>query len=259
MSINLNMPIHIGLLGAMPEEVESCVKKLQNVKKIEHGDLTIFSGELNFISSKNQKIQISLAWSGWGKVSAARAATRLISEANNKNPIDLLLFTGVAGGADKNLEQWDIVVAKAVIQHDMDASPIFDKFIIPSIKQKYLYSLPKYSNWAYSLLEKSINSGELSNFRKVSRGIIATGDQFISSKLLISKLAVEIPGLSAVEMEGASVAQVAYQEGVPWVIVRVISDSADEKAADNFNMFLEKYKELSWNLIETLLRNINFG
>ena len=82
----------------MPEEVESCVKKLQNVKKIEHGDLTIFSGELNFISSKNQKIQISLAWSGWGKVSAARAATRLISEANNKNPIDLLLFTCVSGG-----------------------------------------------------------------------------------------------------------------------------------------------------------------
>ncbi len=60
-------------------------------------------------------------------------------------------------------------------------------------------------------------------------------------------------------MEGASVAQVAYQEGIPWVIVRVISDSADEKAADNFNIFLEKYKELSWNLIETLLRNINFG
>ncbi len=98
MSINLNMPIHIGLLAAMPEDVESCVKKLQNVKKIEHGDLTIFSGELNFISSKNQKIQISLAWNGWGKVSAARPATRLISEANNKNPIDLLLFTCVSGG-----------------------------------------------------------------------------------------------------------------------------------------------------------------
>ena len=54
------MPIHIGLLGAMPEEVESCVKKLQNVKKIEHGDLTIFSGELNFISSKNQNIYLSI-------------------------------------------------------------------------------------------------------------------------------------------------------------------------------------------------------
>ena len=178
-----------------------------------------------------------------GKVSAARAATRLISEANNKNPIDLLLLL-VLRGADKNLEQWDIVVAKAVIQHDMDASPIFDKFIIPSIKQKYLYSLPKYSNWAYSLLEKSINSGDLSNFRKVSRGIIATGDQFISSKLLISKLAVEIPGLSAVEMEGASVAQVAYQEGVPWVIVRVISDSADEKLQIIYH-FLKNTKNIS--------------
>tara|TARA_Y100000589_G_scaffold320173_1_gene349758 strand:+ start:1451 stop:2230 length:780 start_codon:yes stop_codon:yes gene_type:complete len=257
MSLNLNMPIHIGLLGAMPEEVESCVTKLQHLKKVEHGDLTIFSGELNFTSSKNQKVQISLAWSGWGKVSAARAATRLISEANKEIPIDLLLFTGVAGAADKNLDQFDIVVAKAVIQHDMDASPIFDKFIIPAIREKYLYSLPKYSKWAYSLLEKSINSGELVNFRKVSQGIIATGDQFISNKSLISKLAGEIPGLSAVEMEGASVAQVAHQEGVPWLIVRVISDSADDKAAENFNIFLEKYKESSWTLIETLLKNIN--
>ena len=51
-------------------------------------------------------------------------------------------------------------------------------------------------------------------------------------------------------MEGASVAQVAYQ-GVPWLIVRVISDSADDKAADNFNIFIEKYKESSWTLIET--------
>ena len=141
-------------------------------------------------------------------------------------------------GADKNLDQWDIVVPKAVIQHDMDASPIFEKFVIPAIKQKYLYSLPKYSNWAYSLLEKSINSGELANFRKVSRGIIATGDQFISNKLLISKLVDKIPGLSAVEMEGASVAQVAHQEGVPWLIIRVISDSADDKA--NISIYLLK-------------------
>ena len=69
MSINLNMPIHIGLLGAMPEEVESCVTKLQNLKKIEYGDLTIFSGELNFISSKNQKNSnfASLEWMGQSK------------------------------------------------------------------------------------------------------------------------------------------------------------------------------------------------
>ena len=71
------MPIHIGLLGAMPEEVESIVKELENLNKNQFGDLTIFNGELKTYSSKKNKIYVSVAWSGWGKVSAARATTRM--------------------------------------------------------------------------------------------------------------------------------------------------------------------------------------
>ena len=172
-------------------------------------------------------------------------------------PIDLLLFTGVAGGADKNLNQWDIAIPNAVIQYDMDASPIYEKFVVPALDIDYLPSINKYTNWAYSLLEKSISNGDLSNFGKVSKGIIATGDKFISDPSFLAKISKEIPGLSAVKMEGASVAQVAHQEGIPWLIIRVISDSPDNKAAENFNLFLEKYQNLSWKLIEILLRNLD--
>ena len=77
------MPIHIGLLGAMPEEIKSIIKELKNLKKNQYGDLTIFNGELKNNLSKKNKIYVSVAWSGWGKVSAARAATRLISNTAN--------------------------------------------------------------------------------------------------------------------------------------------------------------------------------
>ena len=67
-----------------------------------------------------------------GKVSAARATTRLLSVKYNKVPIDLMIFTGVAGAVNNKLKQWDIVIADSLIQHDMDARPIYDKFVIPA-------------------------------------------------------------------------------------------------------------------------------
>ena len=75
-------------------------------------------------------VRLSLAWSGWGKVSAARAATRLLA---SDPSIDLLLFTGVAGAADPALRQWDVVLADAVVQHDMDARPLFPQFTLPAV------------------------------------------------------------------------------------------------------------------------------
>ena len=89
--------LHIGVLGAMPEEIGSDLSHLQQLWNEKHGDLTIHHG------SWGEGIRLSLAWSGWGKVSAARAATRLLCSAPD---IDLLLFTGVAGAADPDLEQW---------------------------------------------------------------------------------------------------------------------------------------------------------
>ena len=93
------------------------------------------------------------------------------------------------------------------------------------------------------------------HFGKVKTGLIATGDRFIAKKSLLDKLARELPGLCAVEMEGAAVAQVACQENVPWLVVRVISDCADTDAAQTFNAFLKDYEKYSWNLIEVLLKN----
>ena len=91
------IPKHIGILCAMPEEIGSTLENLKNIKITKYGDLKIYSGEWRFskLFSNSPCIYLSVAWSGWGKVSSSRAATRLISHKLNKLKIDMILFTGV--------------------------------------------------------------------------------------------------------------------------------------------------------------------
>ena len=140
-------PLHLALLGAMPEEIGSDLSHLKDLSCSDHGDLTIHRG------SWGDDIRISLAWSGWGKVSAARAATRLLA---SDPSIDLLVFTGVAGAADPALRQWDVVLADAVVQHDMDARPLFPRFTLPALKQDRLQPQPAWFNWAKTALLEAI-------------------------------------------------------------------------------------------------------
>ena len=105
----------------------------------------------------------------------------------------------------------------------------------------------------YNSLFRKIKNGKLKNFKNIYKGLIATGDCFISDKEKISALSREIPSLLAVEMEGGSFAQVAEQENIDWIIIRVISDSADNNAQNDFNKFLELYKIHSWELVKSVL------
>lgn len=245
--------IHIALLSAMPEEIGCTIENLENVTFKKYGDLKIYFGKLKQKVSNYKSIYVSLAWSGWGKVSAARAVTRILSETNK---IDFIIFTGVAGSVSNALNKWDIVIAEEVIQHDMDARPLYDRFVLPPLKKAKIESNNFLKNSIFNSLTKNLSSGELSRFGKIKKGLIATGDAFISDKNILNKLKDEIPNLDAVEMEGAAVAQVAEQEKVPWAIVRVISDNADSNSEVDFEQFLKDYVLNSWNLINCILKDI---
>ena len=247
--------MHIGLLCAMPEEIGSTIGNLKNTSETYWGDLKIISGEWFESRASSPSIYLSVAWSGWGKVSSARAATRLLGTSFKGRGIDLLLFTGVAGSASSKLKQWDIILPSELVQYDMDARPLFRKYEIPALNQERIDSIKKWTEWASDSLNDAISKNILKNFRNVKTGLIATGDKFISEESLIEKLSKELPGLCAVEMEGAAVAQVSVQEKVPWLIVRVISDEADKSAGQTFSNFLKDYEKYSWHLIETLLKN----
>ena len=245
--------INIGILSAMPEEIGSTIDNLENVTLTEYGDLKIYYGKLKKKVTNYESIYITLAWSGWGKVSDARAITRILA---GTNKIDLIIFTGVAGAANKSLKQWDIVIANEVIQHDMDARPIFEKFVLPPLNKAKLKSDDFFMNWIFNSLKKSLINGKLTRFGNIKKGLIATGDSFISDEGVINRLKDELPDLEAIEMEGGSVAQVAEQEGVPWIILRVISDSADSDSEIDFDRFLKDYVLSSWKLIECFLQDI---
>lgn len=258
MSNKFDQILHIGILGAMKEEIGELEDHLNNTNKINYGDLTIISGEFFFNQNTSQRIFLSMAWSGWGKVSSARTATRLISTKYNNSDIDLLLFTGVAGAISSELKQWDIIIPDMVIQHDLDARPIFKRFYIPSLNKDVLSPEKDWYDWIFKSIAKNLNSSALADFGKLKKGLIGTGDKFLSNKDDIKKLKSLLPELKGVEMEGAAVAQVAHQENIPWVIIRVISDSADDSAADEFSNFISNYSKSSWYLIFSILINYSF-
>ena len=239
----------------MPEELGTILDNLKNLEEKDFGDLKIYSGEWE--NSLSQRIFISTAWSGWGKVSAARATTRLCSCTYRDKNIDCLLFTGVAGAAKKNIRQWDIIIADSIIQYDMDARPLFKQFEIPQLRKQVL----KPSEYWFEILFESLKDFKLdesfSCFGDLHKGLIGTGDRFVSDKSFLNDLRAQIPSLIAVEMEGAAFAQVACQERINWIILRVISDEANNSADIDFNEFLEKYKKYSWELIKAFLNRVS--
>jgi adenosylhomocysteine nucleosidase len=232
----------IGIMGAMPEEIEGVVALLSNCVSISMGKRTYFSGQIN-------GIETVVVFSRWGKVAAATTATTLIHEFK----ITELLFTGVAGAISPELKIGDIVLGKRLIQHDMDARPLMQQYEIPLLSKTYLETdathLSITSNAIKAVFEsKSLHSviGKLDlkefdiSHPKLFIGDIASGDQFFSKKEQKQHLIAQLPNVLCVEMEGAAVAQVCYEYAIPFCIIRTISDAADESAHIDFPSFIKK-------------------
>jgi adenosylhomocysteine nucleosidase len=181
-----------------------------------------------------------------GKVAAATTATTLIERFG----VNRIVFTGVAGGLAPQVSVGDVVVARAFIQHDMDASPLFPRHEVPLTGishfladpvlsdalaaaaplalQDMLATLPA-SEWLYLDLPNA----------QVHQGLIASGDRFVSQTVESQALQRELPDALAVEMECAAMAQVCHDYGVPLAAVRTISDRADDAAHMDFPKFIQ--------------------
>ena len=232
----------VGIIGAMKEEVDLIRSDLMhNVEETVIGGRTYYTGYINNTS-------VVLVFSRWGKVASASSTTTLISVFKAKK----VIFTGVAGATSPDLDIGDIIISSKCYQHDMDASPLFKKHEVPLIGETFfnagdeLISQSKRSCDALVLNFANLfnNDQLLSDFSisapKVYLGVIASGDQFINSDEKINELLKEVPDTLAVEMEGASVAQVCHEHKIPFVIIRVISDKADNQAAIDFPKFVSK-------------------
>lgn len=196
----------IGVIGAMEEEITLLKDRLTHVKCEKEAGLTVYSGILG-------DKKVVLCQSGMGKVNAAAAAQFLIT----KYSVNAIINSGIAGNMTSKIGVGDVVVSKTVTYHDAQ---------LDMIKKAYPY-LDIYTG-NENLVKAATNACTSLGVKSIE-GKIATGDLFIGEKELKEKIKAFCDP-DCVEMEGAAIAHVASKNDVPFVIIRAMSDNADENA-----------------------------
>lgn len=195
----------------------------------------------------------TLVQSRIGKVAAATTATLLIREFG----VTHILFVGLAGALSPTLKVGDVVVATELIQHDLNAYPLFPKHEVPLLGRARfptdtsLSALLSVHARQFLQDEAASMNTLLSSVPSVHQGLVATGDQFIQSQAAAQALQAELPDALCVEMEGAAVAQVCHEMDIPLAVLRVISDTAQDSAAIDFPAFLNGVAAVYANEIPT--------
>ena len=211
----------IGIIGAMNEELEVLLKDM-----------------------KNQKEVVAVV-SGVGKVNAASCTQILASEFKAKSLINI----GVAGGVSKDIYPGDIVIGDTYVQHDVDASVFGDK----------IGQIPRMDVYDFKADEKLLNLAKeaAKNVPEVKTyvGRIVSGDQFIADSNRVKVLDKEF-NAKAVEMESAAIAQVAYLNKIPFVIIRSISDNANNGAHMDYKEFIPVGVKNSTSILKSMFENM---
>lgn len=208
----------IGIIGAMRLEVEEICSMLTGPSDETVGGITFKRGFLG-----NEEAVVAVC--GIGKVFAALCAQTMIL---HYRP-DRVLNVGVAGALDPDLRICDLVVAESTVQHDMDTSPLGDpKGMVSGINR---ILIPCDRKLAEDILKAAADCG-----LNARTGIVASGDQFIASAERKNEIRA-LFGASACEMEGAAVGQVCFWNGVPYCVVRAISDGADGDGGMTYTAF----------------------
>lgn len=222
----------------MPEEFKLLASRFgaQRLREI---------GPREFLGAKVGPLEVVLVCSRIGKVAAASTATTLIQAFG----ADAVLVTGVAGGIGARAQIGDIVVARSLVQYDIDLKGVmgYGRFEIPLLNMSELVPCAELTSAveasAADLLQ---DSAYFEAVRKLASrtpsshtGLIASGDRFINQAHEREELKALLPDLLCVEMEGAAVAQVCVEQGVPFAVARFISDTADTGSAVDFGAFIQ--------------------
>ncbi|MCK5780712.1 MAG: 5'-methylthioadenosine/adenosylhomocysteine nucleosidase [Psychrilyobacter sp.] len=229
----------IGIIGAMHEEIIELKGLIKNLKEEKVIGMSFFSGEL-------EGKEIVLVEGGIGKVNATICTTLLIE----KFKIEKLIFTGVAGGTNPEIEVGDIVISNELIEHDFDCTAFGMKHgEIPRMDTSIFKSDAK----LIKLAKKSASI--VFSKENIYVGRIVSGDQFIAESEKINWLR-ETFNSECTEMEGAAVAHVCHMFNLPFVILRSISDKANGNAKTDFQEFVKLAAKNSKKLVVEMVKNI---
>ncbi len=222
----------IGIIAAMEIEAERIVSAMTDRKEEEAGHVCFRVGSIG-------RNRVVTAVCGIGKAFAAICAQTMIL---TYGP-DVILNTGVAGTLTPELGIGDLAISADVVQHDMDTTSIGDPPGAVTLNGVQVVKIP--ADW--TLMERIRRLAEAEGIR-TKRGTIASGDQFVSDRAVKEKIVRQF-GAIACEMEGAAIGLVSALNGVPFVVVRSISDSADGGACEDYPSFAKKAAEQSARLV----------
>lgn len=248
----------LGILAAMHEEITGLLAEMGPHAEKRH----IGMRDYTFGRLWGQDVVIVL--SRMGKVAAAATTTTLIREFG----VNALVFSGVAGGIGKNVKVGDVVVADQLIQHDMDARPLFPRHEIPllgrasfptdrALQQQLIRATEQFlqEDFTHLVTPDSRQTFGL-QCPQLHIGQIASGDRFVGEQAMVADLRTQLPHALCVEMEGAAVAQVCYEYGIHCAVLRTVSDRADEAAHVDFGAFLNSVaSHYSFGILRRFLLN----
>ena len=231
-----------GLIGAMSVEVEALMAKLEDRQERRIGMDVFVSGKLYGHAAV-------LAVCGPGKINAALCAQSMILHYQPEWVLNL----GVAGAGANGVSIGDMVIATAAVQHDVDTSPIGDP--VGMVSKINLIEIPCDD----ALRARLVRAASAVEGMNVHEGVIATGDQFICTQEQKDRI-VSVTAALCTEMEGAAIAQTAYRNNLPFVILRAISDKADDSAEMDYPTFeriaAHRCAEVTRNLAKQLKKSL---
>jgi adenosylhomocysteine nucleosidase len=243
----------VAILGAFDEEVRLLQASVQGKKESTIGGVRFVSGTLNGRS-------VVVAETGIGKVNAAMTTTLALVQFRPA----AVIFTGIAGGVNPDLNPGDLVIARSTAHHDYE-TVTFDRQPSRQTRNAVTRQLNPAFFPADSVLlwhaqaaaaQVQLEPPQPGGPRpRVTTGIVVTGDQFISSAAKVAQLRTNF-NADATEMEGAAVAQVCYQQGVPCLVIRSLSDRADENARNDMLNFYKTAARNSAALVMAILEKI---
>ncbi len=219
----------IAIVGAMHEEIAALAPCLADVRTERRAGRDFHFGRLD-------GRDVILVRSGIGKVAAATTAAVLLDAFDAQ----ALLFTGVAGGLAATVRVGDIVVAAELLQHDMNAEPLFPRWEVPLTGCARFATDARWTTRFLSACRAMACADAHATRATVHHGLIVSGDRFVSTHAESAALRAALPDALAVEMEGAAVAQVCRDFARPFAVVRTISDRADDAAHGDFQRFIDE-------------------
>ena len=226
----------IAILGAMSEEIEFLLKEIGEYDKIDHAKNSFYKA--NYFGH-----ELVIAYSKIGKVNAELTAALLIE----RFECEKLIFTGVAGALNENLKIGDMIYTTSTAQHDLDITAFGHPHgYVPGINV-----FENSDDILNSVAKKVANALGVN----LLSGVVATGDQFICNEDKKEWIKSTFKA-DAVEMEGASVAQVCAALGVGFCMLRAISDEAGKKAEIDFDKFLIEAADKSAKFVLEMVKNL---